>query len=135
MENQNKTSNVSASLLIDHSKSRRLQAMRTNTLSAQTPAVKSGNSEADSRNSSLSPDLIMVRQMIDQKLAEILASLPAGKQKRMFKIRYGIDIDLIKQLPIKNVLSLMKIQPATLNNHLSTMKRIGDLNYNGEQVN
>ena len=58
--------------------------------------------------------------------------LPAGKQRRFFKIRYGVELEQIKVLPLKRVLKLLDIPQAIYRNHASAMKLIGDLNYNGE---
>lgn len=137
MENSgNQIVSVSGDLLVQPGKSSRLLEMRNKAMQAVNPAPfqTAGIANDGNLNLSFSPELMLARQLIDQKLAEILASLPVGKQKRMFKIRFGIDLDLIRELPIKRVLSLMKIQSPALNNQLANMKRLGDLNYNGEQV-
>lgn len=83
----------------------------------------------------LSPELALARQLIDQRLAELLASLPAGKQRSLFNIRFGMEPDKIKELPIKQIFALLEINHQPFNNLSANMKRIGDLNYNGRQPN
>jgi hypothetical protein len=79
----------------------------------------------------LSPELLLARLAIDQRLTEIMAMLPPGKQRRFFKIRYGVEFEQISTLPLKRVFKLLEItlpanqQPATV------MKKITELNYNG----
>lgn len=94
------------------------------------PANRAG--EKDGR-AQYSAELILARQIIDRRLAEIRAGLPAGKQNSLFKLRYGVDFDEVRNLSIKRVVMLLQIQGSAMQNLVAHMKRIGDLNYNGEQ--
>lgn len=124
MNNSNKPT-LSHAGLVDPNKSSRLRAMReqgraqivSTTNARQTPAECKGG---------VSRELQQARALLDQRLAEILALLPAGKQSNLFKIRYGITPEQIKTLPIKQSFSLLQIPASTLN-----MKLIADLTYNG----
>ena len=125
----------SGSLLVDLAKSSRLQALRAQAKSleqSKSPVPVAGGS---AHKSNLDPLLLLAQELIDQRLTEILAALPPGMQKRLFKIRFGVELDEIRQLPIKRLLPLLKIQHPQLNNPPANMKRIADLNYNGQPVN
>ena len=129
----NKPGNNTDSLLVGAGKSKRLQEMRDKAKAANlaaAPAPPPIKTRESAQN--ISPELALARQLIDQKLTAILASLPAGKQQSLFKIRFGISLAQIKQLPIKRVISLLQISDPQLNNLSASMKRIIDLNYNGE---
>lgn len=52
-----------------------------------------------------------LQSLIDQKLAKILAEFPANKQRSLFKIRFGIALDELKNLPLKQVAAILKINP------------------------
>ncbi len=139
MENQkHRISSPVNIALIEPGKSRRLQEIQENARLVKSVSLLEQQVEnpgfVTKQGGQLPPELVLVRQLIDQRLDEILNSLPLGKQKRLFKIRFGIDVDLIRELPIKRVLSLIKIQPSVLNNPLVNMKLLGDMNYNGEPV-
>ena len=136
MENVKKqTAGAASSVLVSQGKSSRLQAMRDKTMAAELAAPSAGLHQNKAVDSSLSPALLLARQLIDQRLAEILASLPAGKQQRLFKIRFGVELGQIKDLPIKRIVVVLKISHTRLNDLAANMKQIGDLNYNGGQPN
>lgn len=124
-------------MLIEPGKSSRLRAMRAQA-NEQKPVQQSPASiaiQSKSATEHLSPELLLARQLIDQRLSEILAQLPAGKQQRLFKIRYGVALDAIHQLAIKKVFSLLSIQNANSAGRLTKLKAIEDLTYNGHPAN
>ena len=125
----------SGSLLVSLAKSSRLQALRAQAKSVEQPITPAPVAGGAAHKSNLDPLLLLAQELIDQRLAEILAVLPAGMQKRLFKIRFGVELDEIRQLPLKRLLPLLKIQHSQLNNPPANMKRIADLNYNGQPVN
>lgn len=51
-----------------------------------------------------------LRRLIAQKLAEIVANLPAGKQHSLFKIRYRIELDQIDNMPVTEVAEILNIK-------------------------
>lgn len=88
---------------------------------------KSADNDAD-------PQLVLARQLIDQRLVEILAGFPAGRQRSLFKIRYGIDPENLKQQPIRHIAKLLKIRHPLFTNPRGDMKKVLDLNYNGRST-
>ena len=117
--------------LVAPDKSRRLQAMRDKALTADA-VERQPCSPLAALN--LSPELLLAREAIDQRLTEILAMLPPGKQRRLFKIRYGVELEQISVLPIKHVCKLLNIAWPGKQNPATVMKLIGDLNYNGDST-
>lgn len=135
MDNSKNRTVAAGSLLVNPGKSSRLQAMRNKAMAANQSAPTDGRpqSKAASHDKTLSPELLLARSAIDRRLAEILASLPAGKQQSLFRIRFGIELEQLKNLPIKRVVGMLKIGHPQLKNPQGDMKRIVDLTYNGEQ--
>ncbi|MDT4288179.1 hypothetical protein RO575_01285 [Methylomonas sp. MO1] len=123
------------SLLVNPGKSSRLQEMRQRAATANQPIPVPTQPAFQAKDEGLSPELALARQLIDQRLSEILATLPVGKQRRLFKIRFGMEPEKIKELAIKQIFAALEINHPQLNNLSASMKRIADLNYNGRQPN
>ena len=56
-------------------------------------------------------EAIQLRNQVNQRLSEILATLPAGKRRSLFKIRFGVELDKFEQIPVKQAAAILKIQP------------------------
>lgn len=91
------------------------------------PASKSARNDAN-------PQLLLAQQLIDQRLAEILAGFPAGRQRSLFKIRYGIDPENLKQQPIQYIVKLLNISHPLFTSPRGDMKKVLELTYNGQQA-
>lgn len=115
--------------LVTPGKSSRLLAMRDKAVTANVLGQNQCIAEAPAK---LRPELLLARQAIEQRLTEIMAKLPAGKARRLFKIRYGVELEQIKVLPLKRVFKLLEIQLPITQQQATVMKLLGDLNYNGE---
>lgn len=124
-------------LLVNPGKSTRLQEMRQRAAAANqsAPTPAPADKVLQAKDTGLSPEMLLARQLIDERLTQILATLPAGKQRRLFKIRFGMEPDQIKALPIKQIFALLSISHPQFNNHCTNMKQVADLNYNGHQAN
>lgn len=91
--------------------SRRLQELRKQSVAAgnaeapATPPVSAGPSVKEDAETA------QLRREVDQRLQEILARLPAGKQRSLFKIRYGVALDELERLPIQRVAVILQIHP------------------------
>lgn len=100
-----KTSNGASQLnLVDSS---RLQALRNKTTANRdaTPSKRAGE-----QTNGLDAETARLRQQIQQQLSEILAQLPAGRQRSLFKIRFGITVDAIENLPPEQAAAILKIK-------------------------
>ncbi|MDD1621545.1 MAG: hypothetical protein LUQ11_08680 [Methylococcaceae bacterium] len=126
---------AAGAMLVSPGKSSRLQEMRNRALAANAPAAPAQpQKQSQESDKGLSPELALARRLIDQRLAEILASLPAGKQLSLFKIRFGVEFDQIKNLPIKRVAAMLQIRHPELNNPRGDMKQTIELTYNGQRI-
>ena len=115
-------------------KSSRLQAMRAAAIGTKPEAAPVKAVQiAVSNDKKLSPELLLARQLIDQRLAELVANLPVGKQQGLFKIRFGMTPEQIKQLTLKQIFSKLAINPAQIKQLSTNPQAIWELNYNGEQ--
>jgi hypothetical protein len=121
-------SGTSDSCLLVMGKSSRLQEMRNKSLNQTAPAKALKQPQIKPQSSELS----IAQQIIDQHLDAILAGLPGGKQRSLFKIRYGIELEQIKQLPIRQIIRLLKIEDPQLAQARGEMKRVLELTYNGQ---
>jgi hypothetical protein len=123
------------SLLVNPGQSSRLQEMRQRAATANQPAPAPTQPTLQAKDENLSPELALARQLIDQRLSEIVTALPVGKQRRLFKIRFGMEPEQIKALAIKQIFALLEIRHPQFNNLAANMKQIADLNYNGRPTN
>ena len=121
--------------LLDSGKSRRLQEMRNKSLNLPTSAITNDQTAGQSKlEDKIQPELLLLaRRLIDQALAEILAGLPAGKQRSLFKIRYNMDLNTLEQQPIHHIVKQLKIKHPQLTQPCGAMKKVLELTYNGQQ--
>lgn len=124
-----------SSTLLASGKSSRLREMRNKNLNLSASTITNDQKPAQANlKDQIQPELLLAQQLIDQQLAEILAGLPAGKQRSLFKIRYGIDLDTLKQQPIHRIIQLLKIKHPQLLSPRGAMKNILELTYNGQHA-
>ena len=123
-----------SSTLLASGKSSRLLAMRNKSQNpSPTPASAEPHTQpAKPTAPALQAELHLAQQLIDQQLMQILADLPAGKQRSFFKIRYGMDIDTLKQQPIHRIVKRLKINHPQLTQAHGDMKKVLELTYNGQ---
>lgn len=113
MRNPKFTSSSSSGLCqLNLVNSSRLQALRSQPNASEPDQVRKPalekishlNHPEDAQNARL-------QQLLDQRIIEILAKLPTGKQRSLFKIRFGLELDEFKQLPIRRAAEILKINP------------------------
>ncbi|WP_305907302.1 hypothetical protein Q9L42_016625 [Methylomarinum sp. Ch1-1] len=112
--------------LLDQGKSTRLLQMRRKALGIEGQETSVPKDHVV-REKAVEAELTLARKMIDQRLKQILSAYPADKQRRFFRIRFGLSPEQLKELPIKDILTLLKLKQ----NRLADMKEIVDLDYNG----
>ncbi|NOQ76362.1 MAG: hypothetical protein GQ475_00945 [Methylococcaceae bacterium] len=95
-----------AGLVVGLGKSKRLSAMRQ----AIEPKVN-----VEPTKSKVKPNLNknetaiqQARELITQKIAEIKAAYPQGRQNKLFALRYGSE-DKLNQLSLKQLFTLLKM--------------------------
>lgn len=115
-------------------KSSRLKAMRASVMGTKPEAVLVKPVQTPvNHDKKFSPELLLARQLIDQRLAQLLANLPVGKQQSLFKIRFGMTPEQLKQLALKQIFSKLEINPDQIKQLATNHQSIWELNYNGEQ--
>lgn len=124
--------------LLASGKSSRLLEMRKKSRQASADNLIAENGIArqasKSARNDANPQLLLAQQLIDRRLAEILAGFPAGRQRSLFKIRYGIDPENLKQQPIHHIARLLNISHPLFTNPRGDMKNVMKLTYNGQQA-
>ncbi|QPK65200.1 sigma-70 family RNA polymerase sigma factor [Methylomonas sp. LL1] len=92
--------------------STRLQTLRNQSSGAgQDPHRQSAFKNVGHPDHEEDAQTARLRQRIDQRVIEILSQLPAGKQRSLFKLRFGLELDELKQLPIRQAAEILKIKP------------------------
>lgn len=95
-------------------RSSRLLALRDKAASSAEPAAPLPNSPQSDEDAHTA----RLRRLVEQRLNAILATLPAGKQRSLFKIRYGIDLEQLHALPLQKAAEILKIKSGDLKNQL-----------------
>ncbi len=107
--------------LLQQGKSKRLAAIRDKVGGLSKEAVN------PQRKATPPTALEQARQPIDQALRDWLARYPPAKKQRFFKIRFGMDIEQLKQLPIREIYRRLGIRERA-------PEKIAQLDYNGRPV-
>ncbi len=103
MSNAKHPTNPNQLNLVD---SARLRALRNKTDAPSSDKTGFGFGKPAIEDS----DHTRLRTAIRQRLEEILAGLPAGKQRSLFKIRYGLELDDLEHLPPEKVAAKLRIK-------------------------
>jgi hypothetical protein len=85
--------------------SSRLQALRSKT---SDPVTEANNEQVHPQADSGNIEEQRLRTLVGQRLSEILADFPAGKQRSLFKIRFGHTVDEVEQMPSHQAAALLK---------------------------
>ena len=98
-------------MLVETGKSSRLAAIQAKA------AKQSGKIKTPDRQfaSHLKPEnkraLLQAINLIEQSMSEILANYPVAKKNTFFRLKYGINVDKINKMPIKQVFHLLHLKP------------------------
>ncbi|GFO70994.1 hypothetical protein BJAS_P0189 [Bathymodiolus japonicus methanotrophic gill symbiont] len=91
--------------LVSLGKSKRLAAMRK----SQQVELEKTLQSAKPFSGKKAQQISQARENIEQKIAEIKSALPAGKQSKLFALRYGSEQKII-QLSVQQLYVLLKIK-------------------------
>ncbi|NOR72070.1 MAG: hypothetical protein GQ532_20700 [Methylomarinum sp.] len=131
---ENKTTSVRGALLVGTNKSSRLAAMRAKALGAenlQTPVKKDQKLWATGLKAETKSALEQAEKLVDNKVAVVLSAYPKGKMNTFFKLKYGVKVDEINQMPRKEVFRLLGLETVKI----KQFRLIENLDYNGNTVN
>ncbi|MCF6204410.1 MAG: hypothetical protein L3J59_12220 [Methylococcaceae bacterium] len=113
MSQNNNKSNVTSTTLVIDGKSTRLRDMRVKamgeSMSAETQVID-GDARIKKLDKVVMADLLRARKVIDENLESILSNYPINKQAKLFKIRFGMSVDQLKELSIKDINLLLGIK-------------------------
>lgn len=125
-EQRSGVSSTSVSLLSE-GKSKRLLQMRQKAMGKIDQQSVPAETPETALNQTADKELHQIKQLIDRRLQELMAEFPPNKRRRFFKIRYGMTLDQLKLLPIREILAVLKLKQI----QSACMKRVADLDYNG----
>lgn len=127
-QNKNKPSAVSVKLLSERRSTRLKNISKKRSEAKKHFSFQHTNNLSTNSilNKTVKDELLCARNNIDHKLGDILNKFPVNKQSKFFSIRFGMSIEQLKELPIKNSYSVLRI-----NNKIST---IANFNYFGQFI-
>ena len=118
-----------SSLLIPSNKSKRLAALREQSLSKQKTATLTAETKKTAfvsrTNKDVTDALNEARACIRKQIERIKRRYPPGKQNKLFAIRYG-DFDKLKRKSIKEIFALLNLDA-----NLRNFESIEHLDYEG----
>lgn len=85
--------------------SNRLQSLVGASVKLQGP----NHSQMATANPQEYPETGHLRSQIQQRTAEILAQLPEGKRRSLFKIRFGVSLQELEKMPVQQAAAILKI--------------------------
>ncbi len=113
MTDKSRVSIQEAGFLVELGKSKRLAAMRlSKELKVDSKPIKAKVKPNLNQNEMA---VRQARELILQKIAEIKAAYPKGRQNKLFALRYGTE-DKLNQLSLKQLFTLLKITENLANN-------------------
>ncbi|MEE9339382.1 MAG: hypothetical protein V3U87_15005 [Methylococcaceae bacterium] len=122
-QNNNKSSVTSTTLLVD-GKSTRLRGMRVKAMGESMSIDEA--TKVKKLDKVVMADLLRAREIIDNNLVDILSNYPVNKQAKLFKIRFGMSLDQLKALSIKDINLVLGIKQKIVT--------IIDLDYFGRSI-
>ncbi|MCF7970055.1 MAG: hypothetical protein K9L22_02680 [Methylococcaceae bacterium] len=106
MTDKSRVSIQESSMVVDLGKSKRLAAMRQAIESEVNiglikPKVKPNLNKNETA-------IQQARELVAQKITEIKATYPQGRQNKLFSLRYGAE-DKLSQMSLKQLFALLKV--------------------------
>jgi len=118
-------------MLVETGKSSRLAAIRAKA-AKQSGEVKTLDRQFATH---LKPEnkraLLQAINLIEQSMSEILRHYPTTKKNTFFKLKYGVKVDKINKMPIKQVFHLLDLNPTGID----SFRLIENLTLCGETAN
>ena len=127
MNKSNNKISITSTTVLSDGKSTRLMEMRRKAMGVATPEPTQQSDCVVELDKSVETELLKARQIIDQHLTDILNKYPVNKQSKFFEIRFGMRVEQLKNLSIKEICTVLAVKQK----QPESMKRIADLDYNG----
>lgn len=120
--------------LLSEGKSTRLMALRQKAMGSSAPVPekipKTELAELKGLDRATKDEFLQVRRAVDERLADILKKYPANKQARFFKIRFGMSVEQLKALSMKEICSVIELEQVSF----SGVSVVATLDYFGKVV-
>lgn len=105
---------INSHVLVGVGKSSRLAAL-TNKAMGQKNVTGLGNNKSQHQFvAGLKPEIELALQqsikLIEEKVSFILNGYPMGKKSTFFKLKYGVDLEKIKEMAMKDVFALLGLE-------------------------
>ena len=121
-------------LIIGAGKSKRLDAIRKKAgLTFDNDSQQTANKHyglIEGLNPQTRDILIQAQKIIDNRLASIMKTYPAGKTKSFFKIKYGLNVEQLQLKTFKDIFTALKIDEA----EIKQFRLIEHLGLHGKRV-
>ena len=129
MMDQNK---AVSNTLLSEGKSTRLMALRKKAMGESVPSqsAKVELVEIEGLDRTTRDEFLQIRRAIEQRLADILKKYPTNKQAGFFKIRFGMSVEQLKRLSIKEICSVIGLEQISF----SGVSIVATLDYVGNVV-
>ncbi|TAN67037.1 MAG: hypothetical protein EPN17_12490 [Methylobacter sp.] len=119
-------------LLVAHGQSKKLADIRKKLQPASPVEALQRDMSEKQRLTGLKPEveaeLNKARQLIDQRINEIMRSFPEGKRNRLFSFRFG-SVDAVKTMSIKAAFKALGID-----DNLVNIKSIAEMDFYGNDA-
>ena len=105
---------VNSNVLIGAGKSSRLAALNNKAMGQKNITGLARNKSRQQFVAGLKPEIEIALQqsikLIEEKVTVILNSYPMGKKNTFFKLKYGVDLNKIKEMAMKDVFILLGLE-------------------------
>lgn len=106
--------NENSHLLVARGKSSRLDAIRKKAGLAGKPTdLEEKQSQlviGKGLNQATKEALQQASVLIEDKLNTLMAAYPTGKKNAFFKIKYGVEIEKVKEMSVQDIFKLLKLE-------------------------
>ena len=109
---------INENVFVTAGKSSRLAALSNKVKSQQFNLNSKVKNPQNQFSVSLKPEaeiaLQQATKLIEQRIALILENYPIGKRNSLFKLRYSVELDSIKDMKVKEVFDLLGLQKVNI---------------------
>ena len=132
---ENKKISVNSNVLVGSGKSSRLAAL-SKKASGHKNIIGLGDNNSQYKFSvglKLETEMALQQaiKMIEEKVTFILNGYPMGKKSKFFKLKYGVDIEKIKEMTMKDVFVMLGLETMMI----QQFRLIESLDSNGKLLN
>lgn len=122
----------SSAVLVGAGKSKRLDALRNkvslNMDKAPFRVTQKSQEKIENELSQFANEALeQAKHAIEERISKILNAYPPGKSKTFFKLKYGVDVQMVKRLSLRKVFDILTLNDS----EIKYFKKIQHLNIYG----